>query len=82
MSFVGKFVGERVTEWRKATAKQRQRFSAASDISEDEVEKLLVEQGIISIGTPPKVERASAKEFRPIEVSGKSISEIIIEERG
>ena len=82
MSFVGKFVGERVIEWRKATAKQRQRFTAVSDVSEDEVEKFLVEQGIISIGTSPGTERASTQEFKPIQVTGKPVSEIIIEERG
>jgi len=79
MSFVGKFVGERVIEWRKATAKQRQRFTAVSDVSE--VEKFLVEQGIISIGTSSSTERASAQEFKPIQVTGKPVSEIIIEER-
>jgi hypothetical protein len=66
---------------RRATAGRCQQLTAVNDLSEDEVERHLAEQGIISIGAPLSAERASAQEFKPIQVTGKPISEMIVEER-
>lgn len=75
------FAEEVTKEWRKAAARLSRRFTAVSSISEDEIEKLLVEQGVISANTPPSGERAPVCAFEPIDVTGKPISEMIVEER-
>jgi hypothetical protein len=49
-------------------------------VSEDEVEKRLAAQGVITI--PSGVPVAAAARPQPIPVTGKPVSETIIEERG
>ena len=49
-------------------------------ISEDEVEQILLAEGIIS-GIPPRLPDEDEESYDPIEVPGKPLSETIIEER-
>ncbi|PYS36630.1 MAG: hypothetical protein DMF75_00340 [Acidobacteria bacterium] len=49
-------------------------------ITEDEVEEILLANGIIS-EIPPRVPDDEEETFEPIEVPGKPLSESIIEER-
>lgn len=49
-------------------------------ISEDEVEGLLVAEGIISV-IPPRLPDEDEESYEPIEVPGIPLSETIIEER-
>lgn len=56
----------------------KDRLAHGPDIAEDEVERLLAERGVINIpeDRPPVSERP-----KPSHVSGKPVSETIIEER-
>jgi len=49
---------------------------------EDLLERRLLERGVISEIPKRNVDPATYKEFEPIEVKGKPVSETIIEERG
>jgi hypothetical protein len=48
---------------------------------EEKVERLLFEQGLLSEIKPRVVDPARYRDRKPIEVKGKPISEVIIEER-
>ena len=55
--------------------------TSAPQMNADEVERNMLEKGIIS-RIPPRIRDASAYANRkPVEVEGKPVSEIIIEER-
>lgn len=55
--------------------------TSAPQMTEDEVERHLLEKGIIS-RIPPRIRDASVYANRkPVEVEGKPVSEIIVEER-
>ena len=58
-------------------AEHRQTVSAHG-VSEDEIEKHLEREGLIRV---PKAKERPRPDFKPIEVAGKPISEMIIEER-
>ena len=49
-------------------------------ISEDEVERILLAEGIIG-GIPPRLPDEDEESYEPIEVAGIPLSETIIEER-
>ena len=49
-------------------------------ISEDEVERILLAEGIIG-GIPPRLPDEDEESYEPIEVAGTPLSETIIEER-
>ena len=48
---------------------------------EDQFERQLVERGLLSAVPPPITDFSPYKNYKPIEVSGQPISEMIIEER-
>jgi hypothetical protein len=48
------------------------------DVSEEEIEQQLAREGLIRV---PSTTRRTRNEFKPIDVAGKPISEMIIEER-
>ena len=55
--------------------------TSAPELTEDEVERHMLDKGIIS-RIPPRIRDASFYANRkPVEVEGKPVSEIIIEER-
>jgi len=62
---------------RAVTAKERQQQVEVGYAMEDEVERLLAEQGVISLPT----EQPASERPEPIRVTGKPISETIVEER-
>jgi hypothetical protein len=68
-------------EWRIAMAGRRSQLAEGRNISEEEVERLLAEQGLITVGRAHNANPISTQRFRPIEVSGRPISEMILEER-
>ena len=72
------FAEARVKEWRSETAVERRRLAESSNISEDEVERLLAEKGLISL---PERQPTVTVRPEPIHISGKPVSEMIIEER-
>ncbi len=49
------------------------------ELSEDEVEQILYEKGIIS--KPSNLDYYEEEDFEPVEIVGKPLSETIIEER-
>jgi hypothetical protein len=49
--------------------------------AEEKVERLLFEQGLLSEIKPRVIDPARYRDRKPIEVKGKPISEVIIEER-
>ena len=55
--------------------------SAAPQITEEEFEQRLLEKGIISRIPPPITDLAPYRDRKLIEVTGKPLSETIIEER-
>lgn len=56
-------------------------LESSKPISEDEAEHLLLEQGVIGNVPDPTSYTDEDEAFEPIEVTGKPISETIIEER-
>jgi hypothetical protein len=52
-----------------------------SPITEEDFQKRLLHEGIISRLPVPVAERKPLEGFRPIKVEGKPLSEVIIEER-
>jgi hypothetical protein len=50
------------------------------ELSEDEFEKQLVSEGMIS-APPPRTDLSSLNNWKPVEIQGKPLSETIIEER-
>ena len=54
---------------------------AQQPISEDEVQRILFEKGIIANIPDPSAYTDEDEDFEPIEVIGKPLSETIIEER-
>jgi molecular chaperone DnaK (HSP70) len=67
-----------VREWRIATVAERRRLTEVRNVSEEEIERQLAEEGLIRI---PTTEKQLIEEFRRIDVNGKPVSEMIIEER-
>jgi hypothetical protein len=53
----------------------------AQPVSEDEVQRILLEKGIIGSIPDPSGYTDEDEDFEPIEVEGKPLSETIIEER-
>jgi hypothetical protein len=72
------FAEEMIRDWRVKTVGARRRLADASGVSEDEVERLLVEQGVIRLSEDPP-HAQPRREL--IQVTGKPVSEMIIEER-
>lgn len=72
------FAEEMIREWRVKTVGARRRLADATGVSEDEVERLLVEQGVIRRSEAPS-HTQPRREL--IQVTGKPVSEMIIEER-
>lgn len=78
---------ELIKEFHKLPSPQKQEFleSISSDtkqkqyISEDEVERLLYERGII--GKPSNLDEYDDDDFEPVEIKGEPLSETIIRER-
>ena len=54
------------------------RLAEMGDISEEEIERQLAEEGLIRV---PPASQQPAGEFKRIDVGGKPVSEMIIEER-
>ena len=54
------------------------RVASKPDVSEDEIERQLAQEGLIRVPTGGERKRS---EFKPIDVAGKPVSEMIIEER-
>ncbi len=48
--------------------------------NEDEIERILLAKGLIS-EIPPRLKDKEEENFQPIEISGKPLSETILEER-
>ena len=68
----------KIKEWLIETALEQRRLVEARNVSDDEVEMLLANQGVISL---PETRCSAASRPQPIQVSGKPVSETIIEER-
>jgi hypothetical protein len=75
------FAEAMVIELRAAMAGRRSQLAEVRNISEDEVERLLAEQGLITVGRAHSANLISTRRFKPIEVNGRPVSEIILEER-
>ncbi len=61
----------------RVVAENRQ-MATESESSEDQIERQLAQEGLIRV--PPSTSRTRS-DFEPIDVAGKPISEMIIEER-
>lgn len=57
---------------------QNQRVALEQGVSEDEIERQLAEEGLIRLPPP---DQQPIREFQRIDVGGKPMSEMIIEER-
>jgi hypothetical protein len=67
-----------IREWRIATLGTRRQQADVGEISEDEIERQLAEEGLIRV---PRVDQQPMGDFKRIDVGGKPMSEMIIEER-
>ena len=67
-----------IREWRIATIGTRRHLAETGEISEDEIERRLAEEGLIRI---PLANQQPIGDFKRIDVDGKPMSEMIIEER-
>jgi len=56
-------------------------YSLSRSVSEDEVDRILTERGIISVAKNSTTKSGPSQVFRPIQITGKPVSETIIEER-
>lgn len=73
-----RFAEARVGELRIAIISKDPRLVEGRDISEEEIERQLAEEGLIRV---PPASQQPAGEFKRIDVGGKPVSEMIIEER-
>jgi hypothetical protein len=60
------------------TISKDRRLAKGHDVSEEEIESQLAEEGLIRL---PPASQQSTGEFKRIDVGGKPMSEVIIEER-
>ena len=72
------FAEVEISEWRIPTVAERKHLTEVRDISEEEIERQLVKEGLIRM---PSLPLRPAGEFIRINVDGKPLSETIIEER-
>jgi len=72
------FAGTRPSELHIATVSKDRRLTETRDISEEEIARLLAEEGLLRV---PPANQQLAGEFKRINVGGKPVSEMIIEER-
>ena len=72
------FAEVEISEWRIPTNFERKHLTEVRDITEEEVERRLAEEGLIRMPTIPQ---QPAGVFIRIDVGGKPLSETIIEER-
>jgi hypothetical protein len=73
-----RFANTKVGGLEIAIVAKSRRMAEADNLSEDEVERQLAQEGLIRM---PSDKKRTRDEFPPIDVSGKPISEIIVEER-
>lgn len=64
----------------QSSLQRRTALPPPAEINEDEVEKLLLAEGIIS-EIPARLPDAEEETYEPITVKGKPVSEIILENR-
>jgi|GEM_PF-5947285 len=72
------FAEEQIREWRIATVSTRHQLAEARDVTEEDINRQLVAEGLIRV---PPATTPTAPEFKRIDVDGKPMSEMIIEER-
>jgi hypothetical protein len=72
------FARTRIGDLEIVIVAKNRRTALEHDVSEEEIEQQLVREGLIRV---PPANKRTKREFDPIEVTGKPISEMIIEER-
>lgn len=72
------FAQAEVKELSVAKTSNQQRPAVTGDVSEEDIERQLAEEGLIRL---PQSSHSPAGAFKRINVGGKPISEMIIEER-
>jgi hypothetical protein len=73
-----RFAGTRVGDVEIGIVAKDRRMTSDREVSEDEIEQQLAQEGLIRL---PPDNRRRRSEFKPIDVAGKPVSEMIIEER-
>ena len=72
------FIRTRIGDMEIVVVSEDRRQAEDGDVSEEEIEQQLAREGLIRV---PPTTRRSRNEFKPIDIAGKPISEMIIEER-
>jgi hypothetical protein len=72
------FAESEIIEWRIPSESERRHLTEVSDVPEEEIERQLAQDRVIRV---PSVSVWEAQEFTRINIGGKPISEMIIEER-